>query len=208
MPYCSFTIDGVEFGYSYGDGLTIPLSYLKPGCLDNLEFRDILVGAFLISDGLEVLLYVSMYDYIPNDKSKLEKLVKLSEDFVRFGAQFTDPELADLLDETSKEASQRLLLQDIAPAEGRSGYVYLLRQIGGVYYKIGRTRNPNDRIKTFAVKLPFPVEYDALIRTANMNELERQLHAKFQMKRADGEWFALAPDDVAYIKGLADKVQT
>lgn len=207
MPYCSFTIDEVEFGYSYGDGLVIPRSYLNPDYLFNLEFCTTLVGAFQISNGLELLLYISQYSHIPDDKEKLQKLVELKKDVVRYGVQFEDQNLAILLDTVSKEASQYLLLTGIVPKENRSGYVYLLHQIGGTYYKIGRTKNPNDRIKTFAVKLPFKVEYEALIYTVNMNELERQLHTRFKSKRVDGEWFALATDDVTYIKGLADKVQ-
>jgi hypothetical protein len=42
-----------------------------------------------------------------------------------------------------------------------------------------------------------------MIQTSDMRELERMLHARFADKRVDGEWFILTPEDVEYIKGLA-----
>jgi hypothetical protein len=35
-----------------------------------------------------------------------------------------------------------------------------------------------------------------------MHALEKYLHEKFSGKRVNGEWFALDPDDVDYMKGL------
>jgi hypothetical protein len=81
------------------------------------------------------------------------------------------------------------------------GYVYLLQSSTG-YYKIGRTKDPQNRLATFSVKLPFEVEYEHIISSSNMNKLERKLHALFADKRVNGEWFDLSPDDVAYIKSM------
>lgn len=85
--------------------------------------------------------------------------------------------------------------------ERSGGYVYLIASETG-HYKIGRTRNPEDRMATFGVKLPFQVEYQHLIQCDDMRALEKTLHEKFDHKRVNGEWFALAPDDVAWIKSL------
>lgn len=82
------------------------------------------------------------------------------------------------------------------------GFVYLIQSPTGAY-KIGRTTNPNDRMKTFSVKLPFEVDYVCVIQTDDMYGLESQLHNKFAKNRVNGEWFALTPDEVEYIKGLA-----
>lgn len=82
------------------------------------------------------------------------------------------------------------------------GYVYLL-QSPTTAYKIGRTRDPKNRMKTFGVQLPFEVEFICLIKTQNMTELESRLHAKYADKRINGEWFRLTLEDVEYIKGLA-----
>lgn len=81
------------------------------------------------------------------------------------------------------------------------GFVYLI-QSPTEYYKIGRTRNPDDRLKTFGVKLPFEVAYIALIPTRDMYRLEKNLHSYFARKRVGGEWFKLFPQDVDFIKGL------
>jgi hypothetical protein len=84
-----------------------------------------------------------------------------------------------------------------------TGYVYLL-QSPTKAYKIGRSKNPENRLKTFSVKLPFEVEYIALIKTNDMVGLERQLHQRFADKRVNGEWFELSSEDVQYIQGLSN----
>lgn len=82
------------------------------------------------------------------------------------------------------------------------GYVYLLKTSVGSW-KIGRTRNPEDRLRTFSVKLPFDVEYAHLIECADMYTAESELHIKFADQRIGGsEFFALADEDVAYIKSI------
>ncbi len=83
----------------------------------------------------------------------------------------------------------------------RPGYVYLIRSVTG-HYKIGRTRDPKKRMATFGVKLPFEVEFECLIKCEDMAQAEQELHAKFDHKRVNGEWFALSDEDVAYIKSL------
>lgn len=83
-----------------------------------------------------------------------------------------------------------------------AGYVYLLNEVNGDHYKIGRTRNPENRLQTFNVKLPYRVEYTHLIETDDMYTLEAQLHSRYNHCRVDGEWFALTPSEVAEIKSL------
>jgi len=100
-----------------------------------------------------------------------------------------------LLDE-SKRAKQLEREQKAYP-----GYVYLIQSPTGAY-KIGRTKNPDDRMKTFGIQLPFEVQFVHLIETANMYKLERSLHKKFSSKRVNGEWFQLVPEDIEFIKGI------
>lgn len=83
----------------------------------------------------------------------------------------------------------------------RAGFVYLLRSASG-FWKIGKTKNPQNRIETFSVKLPFEVEYEHLIPCADMSSAEIQLHQRFATKRTNGEWFALTDEDVAIIKSI------
>lgn len=84
----------------------------------------------------------------------------------------------------------------------REGYVYLIESSTG-NYKIGRTVNPDNRMATFSVKLPFEIEYTCLIKCDDMYQMERDLHNRFQHRHVNGEWFKLSPEDVNYIKGLA-----
>lgn len=88
------------------------------------------------------------------------------------------------------------------------GYVYLLKEINGVHYKIGRTTDPTDRLRTFNVKLPYQVEYTCVIATIDMFRLERQLHTQFKSKRIKKtEWFNLSDEDVASIVALAQEAE-
>ncbi len=84
-----------------------------------------------------------------------------------------------------------------------SGYVYLVKvRSESNLYKIGRSRVPENRLKTFNVKLPFPVDMVALVKTDNMYSLERMLHNRFSDKRTDGEFFYLTTEDVQAICAL------
>lgn len=85
----------------------------------------------------------------------------------------------------------------------KSGYVYLIRSQDG-YFKIGHTSDPDNRMKTFSVKLPFDVEYVCLIWSGDRFELERSLHDLYKSKHVNGEWFNLSDEDVNYLKGLAN----
>lgn len=84
----------------------------------------------------------------------------------------------------------------------KRGFVYLLQSSTG-YYKIGRTKDPTDRIKTFNVKLPFEVDFTCLLKTPDMYALEQELHQQYADKRVNGEWFDLDPTDVERIRGMA-----
>jgi hypothetical protein len=114
--------------------------------------------------------------------------------------------LEHLLDRaTERVIDQGYQLYNCAP-QGRSGlssgWVYILRSASGEY-KIGRTKNPEDRLATFAVKLPFRVEYDCLIFSRDTVALESHLHQQFGHKYLDGEWFALNETDLSWLGILA-----
>jgi hypothetical protein len=79
------------------------------------------------------------------------------------------------------------------------GYVYVLKSQSGAY-KIGRSKNPEDRVRTFGVKLPFQIEFELLIRSEYHRKLERDLHKRFADKRLEGEWFQLSPEDIEALR--------
>ena len=78
----------------------------------------------------------------------------------------------------------------------KPGYVYILKSEVG-HYKIGRTTHPDNRQKTFSVKLPFRVEYELVIKSDDYVTLEEELHTRFDYCRLDGEWFDLTEGDIA-----------
>jgi hypothetical protein len=83
--------------------------------------------------------------------------------------------------------------------KARPGFVYILKSDTG-HYKIGRAIDPENRLRTFGVKLPFKVEYELLIPSDDYIKLEAELHARFHIKHVSGEWFALVPEDIEALR--------
>lgn len=99
-----------------------------------------------------------------------------------------------------KEGKAKRLL--INP-RNRFGYVYLLAVPNSPgLYKIGRASNPENRLRTFNVKLPFPVHFEHVIKSRDMYAYEAMLHKLFANQRANGEFFQLSPADVVFICSL------
>lgn len=94
-----------------------------------------------------------------------------------------------------------LLLSNIINSKRKTiGYVYVLHSEHG--YKIGKTKNVNQRMSYFGLKLPFKTTLVLLIQSDRYSELEKILHRKFESKRINGEWFTLNNKDLNYIKNL------
>jgi hypothetical protein len=80
----------------------------------------------------------------------------------------------------------------------RGGYVYVLRSAYG--YKVGRTRNMPDRMRTFGVKLPFLYTIQLCAWFDDHYAAEAGYHRIFADKRINGEWFDLAEQDIGLIR--------
>jgi len=106
------------------------------------------------------------------------------------------------IDEARRERHEEQY-QQTRRSQDTEGYVYLLRSDIGLY-KIGKSKDPASRIRTFGIKLPFRVEYEHVIHTSAMTTLELELHHRYADKRMDGEWFALTPEDVDAIRAIGD----
>ena len=72
-------------------------------------------------------------------------------------------------------------------------FVYLMKNQRNKYYKIGRSRNPVFREKTLQAEEP---EVDLILYVPALEQLEEELHTKFNHRRLRGEWFALEYEDV------------
>lgn len=89
----------------------------------------------------------------------------------------------------------RTLLDKHAPKP--TGYVYLLKS--GDHYKIGKSKNVDQRVTQISPRTPLPVELLHSIGSNDMSWLEAQLHSKYAQYRTNGEWFALPSDAVEWI---------
>ncbi len=211
MREATLTIDGLKIGFVFGamsgvDGAILSREVLQdprlPSIMPKVQgaerafFALCMVGEFMTVKGqtlerierqleyAELALKQNYFDLDSSDTNRVRSQVQACKDRIA---------------ELRKEA---LIKQTPRTKAGRAGFVYLVQSPTG-FYKIGRTSDPNNRMKTFSVKLPFEVSYVCVIETVDMKALEASLHEQFAGKRASGEWFALDAEDVEYIKDMA-----
>lgn len=80
------------------------------------------------------------------------------------------------------------------------GFIYVIKSDLG--YKIGKTKNIDDRLKIFNVKLPFQWQFYMLYPSLIYSEIEIALHTVFSKDNINGEWFNLNQQDLDSIKLL------
>lgn len=79
-----------------------------------------------------------------------------------------------------------------------TGWVYVLDS-GLGYYKIGKAKDLNRRVKQLKIQLPFPVTIQYAYQSSEHDYEERFWHEYYAAKRLNGEWFTLTSDDLAVI---------
>ena len=79
------------------------------------------------------------------------------------------------------------------------GYVYILKSEHG--YKIGKSKHLKSRMSHFGTKLPFKVRLWGLVKSKDYSDIEKEMHAGFEDKLINGEWFGLDANDLEIIKG-------
>lgn len=88
----------------------------------------------------------------------------------------------------------------LAEPQIEKGYIYFIQEDYAGRVKIGKTVNLDQRIENFGVKLPFNIELIHSVQSNNHHYTEKLFHVHFNDKRANGEWFDLNDDDIAWIK--------
>lgn len=79
-----------------------------------------------------------------------------------------------------------------------TGVVYLIAM--GEFHKIGKTNDVGRRIYEIGLRLPERHDVVHVIETDDPSGIESYWHRRFASQRANGEWFRLAPSDVAAFK--------
>ena len=83
------------------------------------------------------------------------------------------------------------MMQDAIEKGKNEGYVYIIVRKRDALVKIGRSSNPDDRIKSFKTAIP-DLEVHEIIPTSDMQTLEKGLHEGLRDYRIEGtEWFDL-----------------
>lgn len=83
----------------------------------------------------------------------------------------------------------------------KPGHIYVIKS--GDYYKIGRTGNMTQRMKSFSKSIPSNFDLVCSWRIDDMVQEEKELHEIFSESRVRGEWFSLNEDDVLWLCGMA-----
>jgi hypothetical protein len=74
------------------------------------------------------------------------------------------------------------------------GYVYFLESEFG--WKIGKTRNLDNRRRVFDVKLPFEIALRYFVKSHEITRLEAYFHKHFKDRNLNGEWFVITNDEI------------
>ena len=69
------------------------------------------------------------------------------------------------------------------------GYVYLIGTPIFGWYKIGKSRTPEVRIKDLGILLPFKIEIIGVWKADNHHLMESTLHQIYHSNKINGEWF-------------------
>jgi hypothetical protein len=69
------------------------------------------------------------------------------------------------------------------------GYVYLIGSTKFGWYKIGKSKIPEIRIRDLGILLPFKVEVIKIWKAEDHHSLEKLLHEMHNANKINGEWF-------------------
>lgn len=86
-----------------------------------------------------------------------------------------------------------------------SGYIYVIYSDATGLYKIGRSRNPNRRIKDLmGGGNPFKLKLLHVMPTRDAQQAESIMHQKYHDNRHGGEWFELSRNELSEIMSMKE----
>lgn len=90
--------------------------------------------------------------------------------------------------------------------KSNEGYVYIIRATDGSgLYKIGKSTNPDKRIKTVIGQMPMACEALHCAWFEDHGYAEKLLHDTYSDQRASSEWFNLSDEDITFILSLGQR---
>jgi hypothetical protein len=108
---------------------------------------------------------------------------------------------SDMCEELRKKAIARYEKskqpREKKPRKIECGYIYLLKN--DKYFKIGKSKKPNERFEALQIASPHKIEKIKLFKINDYSFHEKQLHRICQERKHLGEWFALTGDDIEAI---------
>lgn len=197
----------LEYYITPDDNLAIPATFWifrsDPLHAKYLEILQEAIGIYASIEKLRAKLLFYRDEWWPNmeNKTYADVVAELRslDDFADERLKYRDPETMPLDWDLQLWQYHTGLENEIKRRElPINGYVYIVRSVTG-HCKIGCAKDPNDRLRTFGVKLPFEIELDLLIPTDDHRALEKKLHQLFDYERVGGEWFKLSESDIEMI---------
>lgn len=165
-----------------------------------------LVGQIQVLQGrLEVEWKPARFNVHPTDAGRTQWITRPSFKFdtavaARYNLEAECRQLFPISPTSSPQVAQSHHRASDASSRPASdpGYIYVIKSEYG--YKIGKSKNLQDRTRLFSVKLPFPISVEISAWSPTYSIKERDLHRRFAHKRLEGEWFALNGADLNQIR--------
>ena len=89
------------------------------------------------------------------------------------------------------------------PEPTDAGFIYVLCA-GNGYYKIGKTVDPESRLKSYATHLPESPEIITVRRVNSMAKFEEGLHEFYHQYHIRREWFRIPPEHAEWLHATHD----
>lgn len=88
-------------------------------------------------------------------------------------------------------------------------YIYLLKSQENGYYKIGKSVNPDKRIKTLQTGNPEKIDLISKVKVSDKfcNRVESALHLQYSYSNKNGEWFDLSLEDELLFESNVKRVE-